>query len=159
MAVDADLAGIGRAHTEERQRQLRPSRPEQAGEAENLAGAQIERNILEVSGAGQLRDGENARPRGQVDLAQIVVELLARHQVGQPAVRHLPGREGAELPAVPQHRDALCHLEHLVELVADEDDADPAFLQLPDEPQQGADLLPRERGGRLIHDDQPRLPG
>ena len=55
------------------------------------------------------------------------------------------------LPA-PQHRDPVGDLEHLVQLVADEDDRRAALLQALDDSEQLARLLRRQHGGRLVED-------
>ena len=65
------------------------------------------------------------------------------------------GGEGADLAAVAQHRDALGDLHHLVEAVRDEHVAMPFALRSRDEREQRVDLVAGQRGGRLVHDDEP----
>ncbi len=48
---------------------------------------------------------------------------------------------------------------HSFQLVGDEEHRDTAGLEAGDDLDQIVDLLPRERGGRLIHDDETRLGG
>ncbi len=70
---------------------------------------------------------------------------------------------GADEPAVFHHRHSVGEVEHVVDVVADEEDADPLLLELDDEFGDLLRLLRPERGRRLIHDqhvgvevDRPR---
>ena len=62
----------------------------------------------------------------------------------QPLADHL---------AVAEHGVAVGDAEDLVELVADEEDRLALGLQLRDDAEQLVDLVVRQRGGRLVHDD------
>ena len=55
--------------------------------------------------------------------------------------------------AVAQHRDPLRELQHLLELVADEDEGDAVLLELLHDAEQRLDLAPRQRRRRLVHED------
>ena len=87
---------------------------------------------------------------GQLDLA-------TDHQLGQVVLVRLCRDALADDTATPDHRDPVGDLEHLVQLVADEDDA----VTLGGEPaQDGEDLLGllgREDRRRLVEDEDPRL--
>ena len=58
--------------------------------------------------------------------------------------------------AVAQHRDAVADQRKLIHAVGDEDHRRTARLKLADHAKQLLDLFGRERGGRLIHDDEAR---
>ena len=53
---------------------------------------------------------------------------------------------------VQHHADPIGEVEHVVDVVADEEDPDPLRLQLGDELVHLAGLGRTERGGRLVHD-------
>ena len=56
----------------------------------------------------------------------------------------------ARIAAVAQHRDVAAEREHLLQLVADEEDADTLGRQPAQHAEQGAGLVQRQRGGRLV---------
>ena len=59
-------------------------------------------------------------------------------------------------PAVAQHRHAVGDLEHLVEVVRDEQHARPARRDVADEVEQQRDLVLREEHGGLVEHQQGR---
>ena len=66
------------------------------------------------------------------------------------------GRHGVDALAAPQHGDAVGDLEHLVELVRDEDDAGAVGLQRLEHAEEVARLLGGQHRGRLVEDEDPR---
>ena len=81
------------------------------------------------------------------------------HQLADAPRVDLADRPGADLAAVAHHRDPLGDLDHLVEPVADEDDGDAVGLQPLDDAEQPVDLGAGQRGGGLVHEQQPRVGG
>ena len=67
------------------------------------------------------------------------------------------GRQRRDQLAPAQHGDAVGDLEHLVELVADEDDREPLVGQGAEDLEQLARLLGRQHRGRLVEDEDVRL--
>ena len=65
----------------------------------------------------------------------------ARHDTDQAAVLH--------------HRQAVGEIEDVVDVVADQDDADPLARQFADQRADLAGLLRSERRRRLVHDQDP----
>src|SRR5579883_516186 len=59
--------------------------------------------------------------------------------------------------AVAKHGDAIGDGENLVELVADINDGDAARLQLAHDVEEPPHVIFRQRGGRLVHDQDARL--
>ena len=88
-----------------------------------------------------------------------VLDALAGHQLGEAVIVDLGGREGADLAAVAQHRDPLGDLDHLIQPVADEDDGDALRLQPADRREQEVDLVPGQRRGRLVHEQDAGVGG
>ena len=66
--------------------------------------------------------------------------------------RALP-RDGLDRLAAPEHGDPVGDLEHLVQLVRDEDDRLPLGLERLDDLEELLRLLRREHGGRLVEDE------
>ena len=58
--------------------------------------------------------------------------------------------------AAPKDGDAVGDLEHLVELVADEDDRQPLARERAEDPEQLTGLLRREHGRWLVEDEDVR---
>ena len=66
------------------------------------------------------------------------------------------GVDRVDHAAVAQHRHPVADLHHLVQLVGDEDDRQPAIRQAAQQVQQLHGLLRREHGRRLVEDEQVR---
>jgi len=68
------------------------------------------------------------------------------------------GDEAARHDATRAHdRHSLGNREHFLELVRDEDDGDAPSAQPLDDGEEARHFAVRERRGRLVHDDDPRL--
>ncbi len=137
---------------------VRPE-PSSAGDAEDLALPHREGHVREIAGAREVLDLEHARRGAEVRLDALMVEGFAGHQLAKTAVGHSRRLERAARLAVAQHSDAFGNLENLVETMADEHDRDGPALQLEREREESIDLVPRERGGRFVHDDEARVVG
>ena len=61
--------------------------------------------------------------------------------------------------ALTQYHDAVSHLEHVIEAMADENDRDPLLPHLADELQHALDLAHRQCRRRLVHDDELGIEG
>ena len=77
---------------------------------------------------------------------------LPDHQLGQLARGDVPGQHGGDRGAAPDDRDLVGDLEHLVELVRDEDDGEALLLEPAQRVEELVDLLGHEDGGRLVED-------
>ena len=82
-------------------------------------------------------------------------ELAADHQLGEVTGRHVGGQHLGHRAPGPDHGDGVGHLQHLVQLVRDEDDGDAPGDQPAEGVEQLVDLLGDEHGGRLVEDDDP----
>ena len=63
----------------------------------------------------------------------------------------------ADVLAIAQHGDAVAHFEDLFEVVRDEDHRDALRLQLAHDREQMLGFGGRERGGRLVEDQNARI--
>ena len=76
---------------------------------------------------------------------------MAEHVVG----RDLGAFDGAHDPAVVHDADPVRQVEDVVDVVADQEDADALALQLADQVPDLRRLGRPERRGRLVHDQDP----
>jgi hypothetical protein len=88
-----------------------------------------------------------------VALGEDRVDSAADHQRDEGVLGDLVHAPLADHLAVAEHGVAVRDAEDLVELVADEEDGLAVGLEPLDEREELGDLVVRERGGRLVHDD------
>ena len=81
-------------------------------------------------------------------------EGAAGHVGDDAGLAGLADRTIADDAAVAQDDDAVGDREHLVEAVADEDDGDAMRAEIADDGEQRLGLVRRQRGGRLVEDQQ-----
>ena len=134
-----------------------------AGDADDLAGVNVEMEVAQVGAEGVVRGVRQPR-QAQAELAaglrRVVLaarQLLADHQA-RHRLRALLRRDAlAGDLAAAQHGGGVAELADLVELVADVEDG----AAVVGEPAQGLEeLAHRLRGehrGRLVHDQQARI--
>ena len=134
-----------------------------AGDSEDLAGADLEADAIDGLLAAIVRDPQVRddrvsgspgwiSPRSTTSWTSRPTISSARSSSSVSA-----GIRDPDDLAAPDDRDPVGDLEHLVELVADEDDA---VALVREAPQDGEDLLRllwREHGRRLVEDEDPRL--
>ncbi|WP_374200097.1 hypothetical protein [Streptomyces sp. S-2] len=83
----------------------------------------------------------------------------AEHHRDQPHPLQSFERPGVDVAAVAEHGDPVADPVQLVHPVADVDHGHVAGAQFLDDPEEGLDLAGLQRGGRLVHDDDPGLDG
>ena len=81
-----------------------------------------------------------------------VGQLGPDHELGKFAPIHLVRQNGGNCGAIADDRDLVRHLQHLVELVGDEDDRGSVGDELVKRDEQLVDLLRDEHRGRLVED-------
>ncbi len=84
-------------------------------------------------------------------------EASADHRLNELLAIEFARRRRHHPFAVAQHGDAVGQQQRFLERVADEDDADALFHQPPHQAEEVVLLLRRQRGGRLIENDDARL--
>ena len=93
-----------------------------------------------------------AGPVGRLDGA-------SDHQLHHLLERDVGDRALVHRAAVLQHQDAVALREHLVEVVRDEQDAEALPLEVDEEGEQALRLGQRQRGRRLVQDQDARAGG
>ncbi len=96
-----------------------------------------------------------ARP--EIDLREDLGDAPAGHEFDELVVIARLGVERRDPPAVAQHRDAVPDAADLAHAMCDVDDADALVLRLLDQGEQALGLALRQRGGRLIEDQDGGL--
>ena len=131
--------------------QLGQARAGEAGDAQDLALVQRERDV-----AGAMADAQPAhfqqrlgRPRriGPPGRSLQAAADHRRHHVRQGGGPRLRGQHHG---TVAQHRDLVADLEHLVQVVRDEHHAGALGRQIADQAQDQPDLAVGQRRGRLV---------
>ncbi len=157
LAVQVDrAAGIGVA-AHDAVEQLGPPGAHQPVQAEDLAGPQRQRDMVDGIAAGRARQAdrlgpEDLRPRRPVARRREILHGGADHLPHDPGHVDLPHPLMAGDAAVAQHGDEVADPHQLLQPVRDVDDGDALRLQLGDHPEQDLDLCGAEGRGRLVHD-------
>ena len=144
--------------------QLRAARPDQAGEAQDLAAAKGQRDVRQAPAPGALGvldrevlDPEDLR-RARLERRQLhALDVAADHQADHLVLVDALGLARDDALPVAQHRDPVRQAPHLVELVGDVDDGDPALGEATDQALEPRGLRGREGRRRLVHDDEARV--
>ncbi len=119
---------------------------------------QLQRDRLEIAAVAQVLDREQLA--AQLDRRPERVRLghgPPHHQLDDLGHGHIGDVLGRDPLTVAQDGDAVTDLLHLVEMVADEEDADALSSQLADDGEELVCLARGERRGGLVEDEQPGL--
>ena len=156
--AEEDQPGRGLAHPHDHLDELGLAVSLDAGDAEDLAGMDRERDVVEHRSPGQALQGEVLHPehravgdRGLLGARRR--QLRADHELGELAgvdalrVDRVDGRAAAD------HGDAVGDAEHLVELVRDEQDRQALLLELAEVVEELVDLLRHQHRGGLVENE------
>ena len=132
-----------------------------AGDADNLAGAQGEPDIVEAlftpsrrSASDALRSRPRPGRRRRISPAPrpALAHLAPDHQFGQFLAVGLGGSALRHHFALAHHGDGIGHRHDLAQLVGDRDDGDAAGFQRRQDAEQLIGLLRRQDAGGLVRD-------
>ncbi len=156
-AVELDAAGNRPANAGDRLDQLRLAVAGDTGDADDLAGAHVEGDVVDHGDAARIPDRQvldRQLDRGGVGLALLDAQqhAAADHQLGQFLDRGLRGLARRHHRALPHHRDIVGDRHDLAQLVGDEDDGLALFLELLEDAEQMIGLGRRQHAGRLVED-------
>ncbi len=81
-------------------------------------------------------------------------EFLTGHGAGDRRFVEIGNRAFGNLLAIAEDGQPFADFQHLAHLVADEEYCDALCLNIAHDLEQRIDFMPRQRGGRLVHDDE-----
>jgi hypothetical protein len=158
LPAHAQLARVGGREAEEHAGQLRPAGAHQAGQAHDLARADVEIHVADTAHpARQAARGEHDVADRDRPLGEHRVEVASDHRSDQVRLREPRRRSRLHGGAVAQDGHAVGGPQHLGQAVRDVHDADPGRAQLRHQREQALRFRLREGSGRLVHDDDARL--
>ena len=131
-----------------------PTRPAQP---DDLAAAHREADVAELARARQPVDLEQHLAGRRLPVGVEADELAADHHCDCPVAREGGGRLDADQAAVAQYRDPVGDAEDLVHPVADEHHSHALLAQRGDDREELLHFALRQRGRRLVHDQDARL--
>ena len=156
-------AGVGAVDGRD---QFGAARAHQAGDAEDLAGAHLQRDVVDPLAprigdvpAGHAARLQHHRARLAFGARKARFERASHHQADDAVFVERVRRLGGDVLAVADHGDGVTEALDLVELVRDVDAGHAGALEVFDDGQQHLDLPGAERGGRLVEDQQARFLG
>ena len=154
LAEHGDLAVVDRVGAEDRPQHLGATGAGEAGDGEDLTGANVQVDVGDDAGAGEAANGEclGARVgRLAVDLGQHVATDHQPHECAGGQVRG-PLR-GDDVPVL-HHGHPVGDLEDLAEAVGDVDERRALGGEPADDVEQALQLGVAEHRRRLVEDDQ-----
>jgi hypothetical protein len=157
-SVQTNRAARHAIRAEDGAREFTPSGAHEAGEADDLAGADAQRRAFDAVRRIQLADIEH-------DSTRLVAELLAVRGVDVPSdhqmheIRRLrvSGSHRRHVPAVAQHGDAIADHRDFLQAVRDVDDGDARRFERFDLREQTVDFVGGECCRRLVHHEDARV--
>jgi hypothetical protein len=156
LAVDPDAAGA-RDRPEHQRQDLRAARAGEPRDADHLPATAVEIDVVDLQPA-ETADLERDLPAAVVGADMRRAQLLAPdHERHEPVLVDVADVPRADAAAVAQDRDTVPNREDLVEAVGHVDDAEALRSYAAQGLEQHLDLLARQRRGRLVNDEHPRL--
>ncbi len=155
LAGEGGGAGGEGVEAEEGAGELAAARAHQAEEAEDLAGADVEGDVLHHAGLGEaagLEDDLGGRRGGAV--GEEAGEVAADHRADHPRDGEVGGGAGVDEAAVAEDGDGVAELRHVAEDVADVDEGAALGLEPRHHVEEPRGLARGERGRRLVEDDE-----
>ena len=128
LAVEQDLARSRLADAGDRFQQFRLAVAGDAGDADDLAGADVEGDVVDHGDAATVLDGQIARPTARLRPG-LAAPFSTRSSTRRPTIssassldRGLRGLAGRDHLAAAHHRDRVGDRHDLAQLVGDQDD-------------------------------------
>jgi hypothetical protein len=160
LPVELHRPGGGRVGAEDGARDLAPAASDQPGEAEDLAGPELERHVADRPSGGEPPHRQHDRRVGgrRRLLGEGEVERAPEHGRDEPFRCLLCGGRALHELAVPQHRDRVGEVDDLAQEVGDVHDRRPALAEPAHQLEQPLRLVRRQRRRGLVHDEEPGVP-
>ncbi|MCQ8828069.1 hypothetical protein NQU54_02930 [Streptomyces samsunensis] len=154
-----DLTGGAGARAEQRLEELGASGTDQTGEADDLAGPDLEVHRLRTARHAQTADVQGHFVAGGGQLREHVVEFTTDHRVDDLVVRDVGAGAVLDERAVPQDHHPVGDRPDLLHLVGGVEHGDAALTELVDHAVQPLHLVSRDGRGRLVQQHHRRAPG
>ena len=142
LAVEVQRTAGERLGSEDRRQQLRPPRTLQAGQPEDLTGAQVEGDAVKlfIASAGHREHGVTDL-RSCLGLRKERADGPADHGAHEPRLIHLGRRFAGDESAVLHHGDRVAEVEDLLQSVRDVDDRHALGFESLDDPVEDCNLI------------------
>jgi hypothetical protein len=150
--LDGDRAGVVGIGACDRADHLGATRADEAGDAQDLSGANLEGDIRERALPGEALDAEQGLLGWGGAARKLLVDAPAHHQTDELRLRGGGGNLGDEL-AVTDDGHAVTDRGNLVKVMRDEHHPDTLRPELADHAEKMLDLVLGERGRRLVEDE------
>ena len=159
--VVGDGAGGDGVQARDGLQQLTLSGAGHTGHAQHLAGLDLKAHVVQPLDAQlieygeplQLQAGGHVLRLGTVD---VQADAAAHHHVRQGLLVGILGQHVADVLTLTQHRHAVGDLQHLMELVGDDNEGFAVGLHVAHDGEQLIRLLRRQHGGGLIQNQDIR---
>ena len=142
-----------RIGAEDGAQELRAPRSREPADAEDLAFAHVEIDVVQHARRLRPRTDSATSPEAPLPLRVDVAERPADHHADQRVGGDLVDLPRADDRAVAQHGHAPADGEHLAQAVRDVDEGDAFRREPPDHVEELRQLRLAERGGRFVEDD------
>ena len=156
-AADGHLSGVVAVDPEDGPRHLAAARAHQARQRDDLPRPHVQRDVDEHSLPGQALHPQHLVPGLAAFPGRALRHVPAHHGAHQVVGGQAGQLAGQHRSAVAHHGDALADLEDLLQPVRDEQHRGPGRPQRADHVEKPCDLGGGQRGGRLVHHDDPGL--
>ncbi len=158
LALDGNLSGGGLADTGERFQEFRLAVARDPGNADDLAGADIEGHVLDdlnatAVGHGQVRDIQDRSLRFGRFLVDLQQHTAADHEFGQFRHGGLRGLAGRHHLAAAHDGDRIGDGHDFAQLVRDQKDRLALVLEHLQDPEQVIGFSRRQDPGRLVENE------
>ena len=160
LALDENLAGRLPVPAHNAVEQLAAAGAHEPVDAEDLAGLERQRHVVDRKPAGRARQADVLGAK-HLGAGPVIIRLGKILGVGADHLPDDPLRVDvlhlllAGDVAVAQHGDVVADADQLLQSVRDVDDCHALRLQVGDHLEQHLDLGCRQRRGRLVHDQNP----
>ena len=151
--------GGPRLESEQRAHQLGPPRAHQPGDPEDLAAPELEAGMFQGRRRGDVLHGEDHLRGTRVGACGEEPRHGAAHHLrDQVVVAHPRDEPRIDAAAVAEDGISVGDVPDLLEEMADVDHRDPACRQAPDQCEEALHLLALKAAGRLVHQEDARVP-
>ena len=156
MAAEEHFAGEERVDAEDRLGRLAAAGADESGEADDLAFADGEGDVVHAGGLKAARLEEDGAGRRVGSRRIVLRDLASDHVPDERGGVEAGGGRGEDDGAVAQHADVVREREDLLEAVGDVDDRNAACAQVAHDAEEAHGLGLGEGGRGLVHHDEAR---